>query len=248
MYQRKQTLFCTLFIVIVLSSCTILYVPTTARPGMYKQKGDFSVGVSTAGKLAEFHGGYAVTNHVAVAGCLSRGSESNTSSQNSDTSSMIYKSTTKTLNRRRDNELSVGYFTPLGTQGTFEVFAGGATYLDRAKIDHQDFENPSNSFVRNQEEVKYNRFFIQPAVGIRGKYADLYYVNRFTMVQYFNPGLKDVISENYLVMRVGSPTVKLMFQLGFVLPVSDLSYAYEPVTLGIGLVYAFDAARFRGEE
>jgi hypothetical protein len=230
-------------VVIFFSACKVhVYRPVTVKPTNFTKKGDCEFAIN-AFTMAEFHGAYAITDHVAVSGTLGTGGSRDTVT----TKDSFQQPVSTSINTRRikDNELSIGYFTPVGHDGSsFEFFAGMGFAHRKTKVNFTDFKNSANNFNTESIDHRYQRLFFQPSFGRNGKFIDIAISNRFTFITYERNGNVDrrteFISETVMTARYGYKNVKLMTQVGFTLFNVESPYAYYPFTFGFGLYIQFN--------
>lgn len=241
LYKRQKLWLLT--ITVLASSCKIMYTPTTIRPNMLQQKGDFHVGFNGFA-MGEIYGGYAVTNHFGVAASVSGANEkTNHDDSYTDTNNNIVTTNEKKLVKRRDIEFSGGYFTQISESSTFEVFGGYGKFHSTDYFTFTDNAYPDRSQSYKINSLSYNRIFIQPAVGYRSNHFDLYYANRLSNISYGSRH-NDFISENSVVARFGFSRVKFMAQLGLTIALNQHYEEYLPITCGFGISYCFSSNQY----
>lgn len=234
-----------MLLIVVMCGCNnYVYRPVTVKPTYFTAKNDceFSANIATITKnpMGEYHGAYAITDHIAVSGTYSTGALRDTTSTR-DTAGNI-STRTVTTSRMRDREIAVGYFTPLGGGNSFEVYTGMAfahKNFDRA---FSDLKNNGNNYSTTGISDKYTRFFIQPAFGRNGKYVDFGIANRFNFITYEATHHTDLISETSVMLRFGYKNVKFMYQMGFTIfnPDNRYNYHYYPFNVGFGIYLMFN--------
>ncbi len=141
-----------------------------------------------------------------------------------------------------DNEISLGYFAPIGDGSAFEVFGGIGFAQRRSQVKFTDHKNAANNFNTDVADNRYKRLFIQPAFGKNGKYIDVNIANRFTFITYQKTHTTDLISETVLTVRCGYKNVKFMAQMGFTLFDTESQYGYIPFNIGFGIYLQFNQA------
>lgn len=234
-----------MLLIFVMCGCNnYVYRPVSVKPTYFTAKNDCEVSANimtiTRNPMGEYHGAYAITNHIALSGTYSTGSLHDTSSSRDSAGKLSTR--TVTTSRMRDKELAVGYFTPLGGGNSFEVYTGMAfahRNFDRA---YSDFKNTANNTTTSGTSDKYTRFFIQPAFGRNGKYVDFGIANRFNFITYEATHHTDLISETSIMIRFGYKNVKFMTQMGFTIfdPDNKYHYHYYPFNIGFGFYILFN--------
>ena len=141
--KRKQLLFLTL---ILLSSCSSIYMPNVPNTPMLSQQGEFSGGLhgSLKGNFS-LNGAYAVSNHFGILG--------STSYMNMERAKRDYK--------HKLFEVGGGYFNTFGTDNNriIEIYAGyGNAKTNRVFRNYDDNDILTSTDL---EEATYNKTFLQ---------------------------------------------------------------------------------------
>lgn len=230
-------------IVLFLSACKpYVYRPVTVKPTNFTKKGDAEFSINGFW-MGEYHAAYAITNNIAVSATMARVSSHDTF-RTRDSASQV-ATTRINNNKRRDNEFAIGFFTPLGTDGSsFEVFGGAAFAFRKVNTVFSDFKNPANNFTTDLTDNRYRRLFIQPSFGRNGRFIDVAISNRFTFITYDRtnsiPQTTDFISETVMTARYGYKNVKLMTQVGFTIFDPESPYGYVFPFIGFGIYVLFN--------
>lgn len=221
-----------LAIVLLWTSCgPTIYVPNTINAPLLTEQHDFRASVGTVAYAPEssvdFMGAYAATDHLAFTG------------------SAFFMSGTVRESRPRTNRLlegAMGVYNTFGPDkngqdlGRLELFAG----FGRGKGEDAGYHT---RFFVNQDRVtgRYNRFYLQPAIGLRTKIFDASFATRisrvnFSQMLYYNgsaitrqstPSFSTV--EPVLTLALGYKYVKYYMQIGGTTPLGDRR-GYDEVT------------------
>ena len=211
-------------IVLLLTSCKILYIPTTHNSPMLSNKNEFQVS-ALVGTGVNLQSAYAVTDHV--------GLMLNGFFLSSNKEMDLGSDSTKKINELWLNfEAGAGYFTKGLDVFTFEIYAGGGTGRVPA-----DFRNMNYTYDGTQT-APMSKLFIQPAIGFRSKFIDVSGVSRFSaitmnnqMLYFFEPGI---------VAKLGYKNFRVMGNMGISTHLNNLenvTWDYMPFNVGIGLQY-----------
>lgn len=258
----------------IISSCTRnIYAPYCQPVTLFNQQGEYQItaavsdeffnsGVSnytdstasthrthlnyeTSGHNFVAQGAYAITDYLAVAGGLSLYRKGNKDVQNlTDYDAINY------------GEVAAGYYKPINTQLTFEVYAGTGLSSQKHKFSTAGWAN-----------LKSSKIFIQPNFGYTSPIFDVGASARMSYLKYF--GLKNKIDpsisywansdhiymndashrnfwllEPALTMRMGWQSFKVQYQLAFVLQLNNKDYilhGLKPFSHRhyVGIVYTF---------
>jgi len=134
-------------------------------------------------------------------------------------------------------EIGAGYHTTFGGIGRFDVYGGGG--LGTSSTTNRWFRSFGGT-----SEGNYNRFFMQPSVGIGTDYAD---VNLATRISYLS--FNDIYNSNRtfyhtraffwepaLTARAGYKWVKYFVQIGFSVPLDTyFDIQYQPFMFSTGI-------------
>jgi len=166
----KKLLFITL-VLIILSSCKIMYIPNTQNVPMLEEKGDIKLEIGNK----DLQLAYGVTDHLGI--MVNGYYNKNEWSVTSGTLDNQYLSTRSLI------EGGVGYYTTMGESGRFEVY-GGAGY-GKVNYDYDLFDNgtltESNTFGINMM-----RIFLQPAIGLQTDNIGFAFSTRLAGVNFSN--------------------------------------------------------------
>ncbi len=198
----------------MLASCgPTLYVPNTVNAPLLAEKKDFKAAIGTVGMAPEptvdLQGAYAFHDHFAAMGNLSfmsgengRGKQTSASFRNSHN---LVEGGVGTYASFWKNRRGV----PIGRA---EIFGG--TGLGWAEDNNPDGRR--NDDINERYAGVYQRFFLQPAVGIRSKIIDISFATRFSRIHFssYNHFQDGRLVEN---AKFGFPTVEpvVTVSLGF---------------------------------
>lgn len=219
------------FLFFILSSCgPTLYIPNTINTPMLAGKGDWkasagAVGFGPEGNI-EFQGSYALTNNLAVMADIFHG-----------------------------NDSDVKHFLGEGGLGIFHTFlptqkgynAGRVEMFGGIGFGEGQDDDVTTSFVFQGQnrlidyEANYQRWFLQPGIGLRTRFIDvafhtrLAYVNFSKIMEYEDGVLQNQRQLNFstiepvVTISFGYKYVKYYMQFGSVNPIGG-EEAYEQVT------------------
>lgn len=199
-------------LLLVATSCAPIYIPNSRNSPMFTKGGEFQGSFSVLNGL-EGQAAVSITNHIGVIG--------NYSYINRDD----LDPDTKEILRHKVYEGGVGYF--YNEQKTFfEVFAG---YGRGEGNSYDDYSFLGSSSI--QAKGKYERYFIQPAIGVNKKSMHFAFVPRVSLVDFTEFSgtnttleIKEdpyVFFEPAFVGRVNTMENRLFFtfQVGFSTPI-----------------------------
>ena len=221
--KRKIDSFIELiFVISLFVSCSPEYIPNMVNSPMFTNAGEFQATLATGTSNLDGQVAFAVTDHI---GIMANGSYGNETSDSSDQ-----------YHKHAFIEGGGGYYDKFGEIGRYEIYGG----YGFGRVEGY-FEN---LFDENLTNAHYNRFFIQPGIGISTGIYDGSFSPRFSMVQ-MNPKGITFENDNYKIFfepvitsKVGFKYVKFVFQIGASLPVSgddDLGFDNQPFIFNIGI-------------
>ncbi len=204
-------------IVLILSSCSPLYVPNVANVPLLSNKGEFQASVYTGTAGFDPQLSYAITDNIGV---MVNASFAN---RKSDSTSNFHK--------HNFFEGGLGYYKPFSEFGKFEVF-GGFGY---GKV-QGSYISP---LWQSSADISYSRFFIQPAFGISREYIDVSFASRIVFVnfnQVVSQNSYSIFMEPVITAKFGYKYVKAVFQFGVSYPFNQsVSFDYDPIMMSIGI-------------
>jgi hypothetical protein len=213
-----------LFFALVLSgffiSCAPAYTPNMVNAPLFSSKGEVQAVIGTGTSGVDPQLAYAITDHVGVMVNASFANRSDTS---------------KNFHKHNFAELGGGYTTTFGNVGRFEVYGGGGMGSINAMYKEGIFDGRSSA--------TFNRFFIQPSIGVVTDVFDGAFTPRlvFLNMHNSNDSLKtnpmDLFLEPTITAKVGWKYIKAMFQIGLSVPLNEVkNYGNQPFMFSIGLV------------
>lgn len=208
----------------IFTSCSPEYIPNMVNTPLFSNQGEFEATVATGTSNFDAQLGYAITDHIAV---IANGSYAN---QTNDTTDEYHKHLML--------EGGVGYYHAISSSARFEIFGGYG--IGEIQTLEEIFD--TDDIV----DVKYNRIFVQPAIGAVTDFFDGSFSPRVSFVQ-MNPGNdKSTISESWNVFiepvittKFGYKYVKAVIQFGYSFPINEdqLGYNTQRLILNIGLTF-----------
>lgn len=154
-----------LLLLLIAASCSPVYLPNSRNSPMFRNAGEVQMGVSI-GNGVEAQGAVAVSDHIGLmANYFYFNREPNDANDFSD------------ARNHRIFEGGAGYFTNFNSN-FFEIFAG---YGQGRGSAHDEI------FVSSTQESaygKYNKIFIQPAIGFNKKAMHVSFVQRLSIVDF----------------------------------------------------------------
>jgi hypothetical protein len=222
-----------LLVLLLAAACSPIYVPNTRNVPLFKDGGEFQASVygTTAGGDAQI--AYAVSDHVAVIGSYSYGTQNQTN-----------PGTKEQFTRKNSyGELGLGFYK-VKRHSRLEIFGGygigkGTTH------DQYSFFGLDNDVVATGT---FNRIFIQPSIGTNNRNFNIAFTPRIAMVKFtdFTTDVKSVKpSDGYQTFIEPAVTGKFhlvgnlhgVFQLGLDVPVKSdaVYYEYMPAQFAVGI-------------
>lgn len=214
------------FVIFVLQSCSPTYVANTTNVPLLSGKGEFKASVCTGTSDIEPQLSYALTDHIGLManGCFSfhDGISDNTTY----------------APKRNFFEGGIGYLNSPEQHQIIELFGGyGKGYVGN----NYNITQSSDYF-----SADYQRFFIQPSIGLRGKYMEGGFAFRFsyltidkTMVDK-NLSIQNFYFEPTFTFRGGFENLKATVQVGFSKRLGgyDTNFDHRPFIFGLGLQFS----------
>lgn len=221
------------FIVLLLSSCSTMYIPSGVYTPMHKEAGEIGASVNVGlGVGFDGHVSYSPTKNV---GLLMSGGHNRRSEMDNGVERNYFRNT---LN------LAPGLYYEL-TDGVVCEMYGGVGYTGFTA--NNNIANTQTAGTLNGE--MYN-FFIQPAFGYRNENVMVSLVTRVSNLNYVRTVDEQGINyfkgsvsfiEPGLNIAIGSEILKFNFQTGLSLPYGRLpaNFGYVPFRLLLGLQFNF---------
>ena len=217
----------------IFTSCSPEYIPNMVNSPLFSNANEFQATISTGTSIFDAQVAYAVTDNIGIMVNGTYGDETSDSTDDFHKHAFI--------------EGGLGYYNKIGAKGRYEIYGGcGIGTVEGL------FEN--NLFDNDLTDARYNRFFIQPGIGISTGIFDGGFSPRFVMVQMnphgmnFENGSYKMFFEPVITSKIGFKYVKFVFQVGASLPISgndDLGFDNQPfivnlgINLNLGRIYDF---------
>ncbi|MFC2104203.1 hypothetical protein ACFLS4_02470, partial [Bacteroidota bacterium] len=198
-------------LIIGFTSCSPEYVPNMVNSPMFSNQGEFQLTVATGNSNFDAQTAVAITDNIGIMMNGSYGNETNDSTADFHKHSFI--------------EGGIGYYDKFGEKGRYEIYGGYGIGQVEGYF--------KNNFVEEITNARYNRFFIQPGIGIASGIYDGSFSPRFALVQMnpkgpnFQTGEYDVFFEPVITNKIGFKYVKFIAQFGFSLPMGDQELNYD---------------------
>lgn len=223
-------------VILLLSSCSPLYVPNSVNIPLLKNEGDLNFGANAGENGFDLQASMAVTDQVALM-C-------NFSLQNSNDKN----------HKHHFFEGGAGYYHHTSKILIFESYAGAGYGKAEAREPLGTFENPSP----NIETANYFKTFLQFNLGLTMDYFDAGISTRFCYLNFHNfetfvyraipygPDLGKTrtaaLVESVLFIRVGGKNIKFNSQIGALTPLHKSEYlSVNPWILNVGLSFHLNA-------
>jgi len=219
------------------------YTPNMHQTPLLQQKGEaaFTAALSTGEQVAavEVAGAYALSDHIGIMVNASRGMGILTE--------QINDSVNEEGTRRYLVELGAGYFKTFAGKGVFEVYGGSSLGSIYNYYDTQEL---------SYSTVKFNRFFIQPGIGRKGKNFDCAFSLRFASVYYYSINPHNVgpvasldadalqllrkdrfylLAEPAFTFRIGFKAIKFQVQTGYSIGVGAKRIHQDNINFNTGI-------------
>ncbi len=200
----------------LLPGCAPTYVPNVVNTPMLTNKGEFHANLNTGTAGFDPQLSYAITDNIGV---MLNGSLENR-----------HRDSTDSHHRHKFVEFGAGYFTKFSGLGRFETYVG----YGRGTINaHYDF-----IFWESFSDVKYNRIFVQPAIGISTRWFDGSFALRMAYVDIFqlNHRTDGFFMEPTVTVKLGYDYFKIVSQMGYSFPADNyVRFDYEPFMFSVGV-------------
>jgi len=204
-------------LLLLFSSCAPAYVPNVANTPLLKEKGDMQLNMNAAFSGFDPQFAVGVTNHL---GLMINGSFANRTSDSTDN-----------FHKHTFVEGGLGYYGTFGNQGRFEVYGGYG--LGKIQAEY------NNSLWETRSDVKLQRIFIQPAIGVSGPVFDASFSPRLVHVYLYQGANNNAVFfiEPIATTKVGYKYIKAVVQLGLSYPLEnqdDVLFDYQPFIFSVG--------------
>lgn len=231
--------------VLTMASCKSIYEPNLVNIPLMQHKNEVVVVLDPKNIQAA----YAVTDHVAV---MANGfyTYENAASESE-----------KQGGDGRLVEAAVGYYKPIRGNLVFETYGGFG--LGNATL-RNTIQNSSGELVRQTFNADAFKYFIQPDIGYKSKYADVAFAARLSVIDYQHPSTTNypqedierdelgeigktpyVFIEPALVVRSGYKFVKLQLQYCPSIKLSSAPMNYKTDFLSLGLYLNFNNPKYK---
>lgn len=234
----------TIGVLLVFSSCKILYTPNMQNVPLMREKGD--LGASIAFSNAQVS--YAITDNIGIIG---NGFLRNRSwSLGGDIDIWHYNS------QRYLAEGGLGYFKNFNDDIIFEVFAGAG--YGKVKWDYDNLDLTINKTF----DAKMTNFFIQPNFGFKNDFIDIAISGRFNGIRFYNVRtsnftLDDLTYDNLhnidqhpyiffepaITFRAGYKYIKAHTQFSYSAKLNSENLNYRPYSVYAGLQINLNALK-----
>lgn len=193
-----------LTLLLLLSSCTTVYIPTEVNAPAFNKSNQFKGGISIGNSGTNLQLGYSFHKHLAAIG---------------DISYLDRKSSEPRFQRQWG--LGLGYFTRLqkGDSMFYEVFGGYSNARTNSAYEDQPLTNGPG-----YENADYHRFFVIQNISVQQEFIDFiisvrlsyYNFSRYESHEIKDPVMPQAIGiEPALKIRMGGEFLKIKFQLGY---------------------------------
>jgi len=201
--------------VISLYSCAPSYVPNVINTPLLNNKNEIQASVYGGTSGFDPQLAYAITNNIGV---MLNGSFENRSD------------TTNDFHKHNFVELGVGYFNKFNNNGIFEFYGGYG--FGKLQVKYED------GIFNSYSDVKTNRIFFQPAIGLTAKSVDFSFSSRFVLVGFEQNVLKYNRSyiEPAFTIKAGFKYIRFVTQMGYSIPLNSNNIVdSQPFMFSIGV-------------
>lgn len=202
----KNLLILSVFLsaLLLLSSCTTVYIPNEINAPAFNEPNQFKGGISIGNSGTNLQLGYSFYKNFAAIG---------------DISYLDRKSSEPRF--QRTWSLGLGYFTRIKQSDSmfYEVFGGYSNGRTNSAYEDQFLTNGPG-----YENADYNRFYVTQNISVQQEFIDFIISVRFSYFsftryeshEFLNPVMPQAIGiEPALKIRIGGEFLKLKFQLGY---------------------------------
>ncbi len=209
------------------TGCAITYVPNTVNTPMFSNKGEIQASAYVGSSGFDPQLAYAVSDHI---GIMANGSFANHKSDS-----------TTDYEKHKFGEIGIGYYTKNGNNMTIEFFGGFGLGEIKSRSDAWLFTDES--------DIKSNRFFLQPAVGVSNTNGMFSFTPRFVVYNATRNNITYSRSfiEPTITGRVGFNNIMFTGQLGYSFSLfstsptkDDYLLDYNPLIISIGIHLALN--------
>jgi hypothetical protein len=193
-----------LFALILLSSCTTVYIPNEVNAPAFNEPNQFKGGISIGNSGTNLQLGYSFYKHFAAIG---------------DISYLDRKSSEPRF--QRTWSLGLGYFTRIRQSDSmfYEVFGSYSNGRTNSAYEDQFLTNGPG-----YENADYNRFYVTQNISVQQEFIDFiismrlsyFSFTRYESHEFLNPVMPQAIGvEPAIKIRIGGEFLKIKFQLGY---------------------------------
>lgn len=191
------------------TGCAPLYVPNTVHSPMLEEQGEVQVGGYLGSSGIDLQGAVAVSDHIGAAAGFSYADQDRDAEEEVDDPD---------LHRHRFGEMSLGYFTEVGQYGRVELYCGYGRGWAEARDDYEFFSSETITL-----RGRYDRLFLQPAVGVQAGPLHLYGAVRLARVNFYefeedgqiaSENKRELFAEPALGAGLGTSGLRFDFQAG----------------------------------
>lgn len=216
--KKRHMVYVLLSLLGFITSCSPEYIPNMVNSPMLSNQGEFQATVATGTSNFDAQTAVAITDNIGIMFNGSYGNETNDS--------------TDDYHKHLFFEGGVGYFDKFGTKGRYEIYGGYGTGKVEGYYD--------NALVGSEiADANYNRFFLQPGIGISTGIFDGSFSPRLVFVQMnFNrSGNYNTFFEPVITSKIGYKYVKFVAQIGasFQLGDQQLNYEHQHLIFNFGV-------------
>ena len=212
-------------LVTLCTSCSPEYIPNMVNSPMLSNQGEFQATIATGNSNFDMHTAFAITDNIGIMVNGSYGNETSDSTDNFHKHSFI--------------EAGMGYYDMFGEKGRYEIYGGYGFGKTMGYFE--------NYFVDEITDVRYNRYFIQPGIGISTGIFDGSFSPRLVLVQMdpkrtsFDVTKYNAFFEPVITSKIGYKYVKFIVQFGISLPMEDqeLTYDHQFFIFNFGFYFNF---------
>lgn len=205
-----------IIISVLFCSCAPVYVPNRVNVPLLSNAGEFQGSISYGLSGFDPQLALAITDNI---GLMVNGSFANYTSDSTDE-----------FHKHQFIEMGAGYYKVINNLTRFETFAGYGHGKIKAYDEFDMFEAYS--------DVKNNRYFIQPSIGITTKAFDGSFSSRFVLLDFYDSShhYSKFFIEPVLTSKVGYKSIKGMLQFGLSVPLHEkIDFNYELFIFSIGI-------------
>jgi len=226
-----------LIILLIATSCAPVYVPNARNAPMFKEGGEMQLNAQLSGTRGyEAQAGVAVSNHVGIISNIAYAKSSSTTEDDD-------------YFRHSFFEGGIGYFDN-SEKFAFEVYAGYGKGRGTVDGDFEIFDDPDGGEVRVRS--RYQRFFIQPAIGSNHRrifnWTGVLRMSVVDFTSFTSDGVEADLNADPVLfiepafigkLNFGQTGIYANFQAGLSFPRQEIDFDYEPVFVSIGLGVRF---------